>query len=121
MEPLSEEGPDEASGSCKDRDEPGWVDAGGAIAYPWRMAVSPVLLEQLMKLDERERVEVAQLLLSTVDARDDEADEADLDDLDEGESARLHAALERSLDDIRAGRVHDAAAVIDELRARHRQ
>ncbi len=78
------------------------------------MAVSPALLEQLMRLDDRERVEVAQLLLSTVE--DDENE----DDLDEAETSRLHAALERSLDDIKAGRVHDAAAVIDELRARHR-
>jgi hypothetical protein len=83
------------------------------------MAVSPVLLEQLMKLDEHERVEVAQMLLSTVGATGDEDD--DLDYLDDAEIARLHAALERSHDDIRAGRVHDAAAVIDELRARHRQ
>jgi hypothetical protein len=75
------------------------------------MAVSPVLLEQLMKLDDRERVEVAQLLLSTVE---------DEDDLDEAETSRLHAAMERSLEDIKAGRVHDAAAVIAELRARHR-
>lgn len=78
------------------------------------MAVPQALLEQLMKLDDRERVEVAQLLLSTVE------DEEDEDDLDERELARLHAALERSLEDIKAGRVHDAAAVIDELRARHR-
>lgn len=94
------------------------MDAGEAIAYPSWMAVSPALLEQLMELDEPERVEVAQLLLSTVETADDEDD---LDGLDEAETARLHAALERSLDDIRAGRVHDAAAVIDELRARHRQ
>lgn len=78
------------------------------------MAVPPALLEQLMRLDDRERVEVAQLLLSTVE------DDEDVDDLDEAETARLHAALERSLDDIKAGRVHAAAAVIDELRARHR-
>jgi hypothetical protein len=83
------------------------------------MAVSPVLLEQLMKLDEHDRVEVAQMLLSTVEVAGDE--DVELDDLDETEIARLHAALDRSQDDIRAGRVHDAATVIDELRARHRQ
>ncbi len=88
------------------------MDAGEGMAYAWLMAVTPALLEQLMQLDDRERVEVAQLLLSTVE--DDE------DDLDEAETSRLHAALERSLDDIKAGRVYDAAAVIDELRARHR-
>lgn len=58
-----------------------------------------------MKLDDRERIEVAQLLLSTVE------DDQDEDDLDEAETARLHAALERSLDDIKAGRVHDASLV----------
>ena len=92
------------------------MDADGGVAYLWLMAVSQALLEQLMKLDDRERVEVAQMLLSTVEADEDEAE----DDLDEAETSRLHAALERSLDDIKAGRVYDAAAVIDELRARHR-
>ncbi len=67
-----------------------------------------------MKLDDRERVELAELLLSTV-----EDDEDDVE-LREGETARLHAALERSLDDIKAGRVHSAAEVLHELRARHR-
>jgi hypothetical protein len=73
------------------------------------MVADRALLEQLMKLDDRERFELAQWLLSTV---------ADEDDLDEAETSRLHAALERSRADIEAGRVHDAAAVIDELRAR---
>jgi len=59
------------------------------------------------------------MLRSTVEVAGDE--DGDLGDLDEAETARLHAALKRSHDDIRAGRVHDAAAVIDELRARHRQ
>ena len=42
----------------------------------------------------------------------------DEDDLDDAERARLHAALQRSLEDIRAGRVHNARAVIAELRGR---
>lgn len=92
------------------------MDADGGMAYSRVMAIAQALLEQLMKLDDRERVEVAQMLLSTVDDDEDEAE----DDLDEAEILRLHAALERSLDDIKAGRVYDAAAVIDELRARHR-
>jgi hypothetical protein len=83
------------------------------LAYPWVMAVSQALLEQVMKLDDRERAELAQLLLSTIEGEDEA-------DLDEAETARLHAALDRSLDDLKAGRVHAAAAVIDELRARHR-
>lgn len=79
------------------------------IAYLWVMAADRALLEQLMKLDDRERFELAQWLLSTV---------ADEDDLDEAETARLHAALERSRADVEAGRVHDAEAVVNELCAR---
>ncbi|MBL9017767.1 MAG: hypothetical protein JNL83_26505 [Myxococcales bacterium] len=75
------------------------------------MAVNQALLEQLMKLDDKERLEVAQLLLSTVD---------DQDDLDDAERGRLHAALDRSLKDIDAGRLHDAVDVLAELQARHR-
>jgi len=43
----------------------------------------------------------------------------DEDDLDDAERARLHASLERSLEDIRAGRLHDAVDVLAELQARH--
>lgn len=75
------------------------------------MAVNPALLEQLMKLDDKERLEVAQLLLSTVD---------DQDNLDDDERERLHAALDRSLADAHAGRLHDADEVLAELQARHR-
>jgi len=75
------------------------------------MAVSQTLLNELMNLDGKDRLEVAQLLLSTVD---------DGDDLDDAERARLHAALDRSLEDIKAGRLRDANDVIAELQARHR-
>ena len=75
------------------------------------MAVSQTLLDQLMKLDERERLEVARLLVASVD---------DADDLDDDDRARLHASLARSADDIKRGRPHDARAVLDELRLRHR-
>ncbi len=87
------------------------MDEGRAIAYPLRMAVNQALLEQLMKLDDRERLEVAQLLLLTVDSEDD---------LSEDERDRLHAALDRSVDDVVTGRVRDAHDVLEELRARHR-
>lgn len=42
----------------------------------------------------------------------------DEDDLDDAERTRLHASLERSLEDIRAGRVHDATDVLAKLQAR---
>ncbi len=54
------------------------------------MAVNQALIEQLMKLDDQERLEVAQLLLSTVDDQDNLADD---------ERARLHAALVVLTDD----------------------
>jgi hypothetical protein len=38
------------------------------------------------------------------------------DDLDDAKRARLHAALDRSVDDINAGRARDAGDVIAELR-----
>ena len=43
------------------------------MTYSWVMAVTQALLEQLMKLDDRERLEVAQMLLSTVEDDEDEA------------------------------------------------
>ena len=75
------------------------------------MAVNPSLLDQLMKLDEGDRLEVARLLVSSVD---------DGEDLDDEERARLHAALARSAEDIKHGRLHDARDVLEELRLRHR-
>jgi hypothetical protein len=75
------------------------------------MAVSQALLDQLMDLDDEERLEVAQLLLATLD---------DEDELDDAERARLNAALAPSMEAIKAGRFRDAHDVIAELRARHR-
>jgi len=79
------------------------MDDSIVIAYAFEMAANPV--------DDRERVEVAQQLLSTVD---------DPDSLDDDERARLQAALNRSLADADAGRLHDADDVLAELHARHR-
>ena len=45
---------------------------------------------------------------------DDEGDE-----LDEGERAALHAALERGMEDVRAGRVKPVADLLAELAERH--
>jgi hypothetical protein len=59
------------------------------------MAVSQALLDQLMDLDDEERLEVAQLLLATLD---------DEDELDDAERARLNAALARSMEAIKVGR-----------------
>lgn len=42
----------------------------------------------------------------------------DGDDLDDAERALLHAALDESLEQMRRGETRDAAAIVDELRAR---
>jgi hypothetical protein len=42
----------------------------------------------------------------------------DEDNLDDAERTRLHASLDRSPEDIRAGRVHDAMDELAELEAR---
>lgn len=43
---------------------------------------------------------------------------ADDDDLDAEERAALHAAMDRSLDDIEAGRTRPVQAILGELRTR---
>jgi hypothetical protein len=40
------------------------------------------------------------------------------DDLDDEDRARLHASIERGLEDVKAGRTVDARQVLDELRSR---
>ena len=58
-----------------------------------------------------------QALLSTLD---DEGDQGDPEDeLEETDRRQLHAALERSREDVKAGRVHDAGEILAELASRH--
>ena len=73
------------------------------------MTVSPALLEQLLRLDERERVEIAHALLASVDENDE---------LGEAERAKLHAAIEQSLVEVEAGQTVPLADVIASLRAK---
>lgn len=40
-----------------------------------------------------------------------------LEDLDEKDRARLHASIDRGMEDVRAGRVTDARVVVAKLRA----
>ena len=95
------------------------MDSHRDIAYLLGMAVPEALLEQLLQLDERSRFELAQALLLTVDGEGDQGDAED--DLDDADRARLHAALERSREDVKAGRVHDAGEILAELAARARR
>jgi hypothetical protein len=71
------------------------------------MAVSPALLEQLLMLDERERIEIAHALLASVDEKDE---------LGDAERAKLHAAIEQSLAEVEAGQTVPFADVIASLR-----
>ena len=85
------------------------VDVGSDIAYGWTVAVSPALLEQLLVLGERERIEIAHALLASVD---------DKDDLTYADRAKLHAAIEESLEAVDAGTTVPLADVIASLRAK---
>lgn len=73
------------------------------------MAVSPTLLEQLLMLGPRERVEIAHALLASVD---------ETDELGEAERAKLHAAIEQSLAAVEAGQTVPFADVIASLRVK---
>jgi hypothetical protein len=76
------------------------------------VAVPSALLNELLNLPEAERVELALRLVESVRA----ASEAD--DLDDADRARLHEALERSDEQVRAGEVRLAADLVAELRQR---
>jgi hypothetical protein len=71
------------------------------------MAVSPALLEQLLKLGPRERVEIAHALLDSVDEQDEPGG---------AERAKLHAAIEQSLVEVEAGQTVPLADAITSLR-----
>jgi hypothetical protein len=79
------------------------------VGYPWAMAVPAALLQQLLSLGESERVEIAHALLASVDAQDGMSD---------AERARLHSAIERSLDEMDSGKTIPFDDVISALRAK---
>ena len=62
------------------------------------------------ELPTADRAELSYQLLDTGD-----------DDLTREERAELHKSLERGLDDVKAGRLHDADEVLAELRATRHQ
>jgi phytoene/squalene synthetase len=74
------------------------------------MAVSAKLLQQLLALDESQRVEIAHALLASVDDAGDGTSDADREKLD--------ASIERSLDELDAGRTMAFGDVIASLRAK---
>jgi hypothetical protein len=72
------------------------------------MAIPARLLSELLELPEDQRLEVASVLLDSVVGDDDDLDDADRE--------RLHAALARSLEDVRNGRIRPAREVLDAIR-----
>lgn len=73
------------------------------------MAVRSALLTQLLALDAHDRVEIAHALLASVE-HDDRMSDAD--------RTKLHASIERSLNEIDAGETVPFADVIASLRAK---
>lgn len=73
------------------------------------MAVSAALLQQLLELGESERVEIAHALMDSVD---------DDDGLSDSEREKLHAALDHSLEQVRAGETVPFDEAMAWLRAR---
>jgi hypothetical protein len=73
------------------------------------MAVPSALLQQLLALDESERVEIAHALLESVDEGDGATD---------ADREKLHAALERSIEQADAGQTVPFDDVIASLRAK---
>ena len=76
------------------------------------MSVAPALGTELLELPETERAELAWRLLESL------RDGSDTDELDDAQREQLHQALERSMEDARAGRTRPASELIAELRSR---
>ena len=75
------------------------------------MAVPQQLLQQLLALDEAARLEIAHILLESIDAWVD-------GEMSDDERERLDAALDRSLDQADRGQGIPAEQVFAEIRAR---
>jgi hypothetical protein len=69
-------------------------------------------MTRLLELPETERADLAWRLLESL------GEGSDTDDLDDAEREQLHQALERSEEDVRAGRIRPAAELLEELRTR---
>jgi hypothetical protein len=76
------------------------------------VAVAPEIMTELLELPETERADLAWRLLESL------REDSDTDELDDAQRDQLHLALERSMEDARAGRTRPASALIAELRAR---
>jgi hypothetical protein len=76
------------------------------------MAVPQQLLQQLLSLDEDVRLEIARALLDSVEGDDQD------DGMSDAERAKLHAALQRSIEQCQRGETVPADEVFRELRAK---
>jgi len=74
------------------------------------MTAPPIIFEQLAPMEEEERMEPHEPLLAIIGDEDEEPSGVEL--------AQLLASIARGEEDIQAGRVHDAAEVLRELRSR---
>jgi len=74
------------------------------------MAAIDILLQEALTLSPDERAELAKAILASLIDEEDHLDEED--------RRRLHAALERAHEEMRAGRVRPAQELLDKLRAR---
>lgn len=68
-------------------------------------------LDELLKLPEDDRFEIARALLASLVADED-------DELDDEERKQLHEDLDRAEEDVQAGRVRPGHLILEELRAR---
>lgn len=78
------------------------------------MGVPQQLLQQLLALDESVRLEIAHALLDSVERETDGED----DGMTDAERAKLHAALQRSIEQCERGETVSADEVFRELRAK---
>ena len=90
------------------------VDPARVVGYASHMAVPDELLQQLLALDKPVRLEIAHALLDSVEGEDD----GDGDGMSDAERAKLHAALQRSIEQCERGETVPADEVFRELRAK---
>ena len=82
------------------------------MSYARGVSVAPEIMTQLLELPEPERAELAWRLLESL------REGSETDELDDAEREQLHAALQRSAEDMRAGRTRPVAELLAELRGR---
>lgn len=96
------------------RPPPSLCGAAGT-GYDSDMAIAPEIMTELLEMPELDRADLAWRLIESL------RDGSEPDDLDAAELEKLDRALDRSADDVTAGRTRPVAALLGELRARRAQ